>query len=92
MVLPFANNILIFVVDYGVTATLQWRLVKGNPVKNRNYTRSFMFFDAMAGNNHCSFMEWEGARVNKSENLPYSFCFIKTPGKGLVNVVYVADF
>ena len=91
-VLLFANNILIFVSDYGVTAALLRRLVKGNPVRVRNYTRSCKFFDAQAVNSHCSSMEWEGAWVNKSENLPYSLCFIQTPGKGFINVVYVADF
>ena len=29
--------------------------------------------------------------MNKSENLPYSLCFIQTPGKGFIDGVYVAD-
>ena len=30
--------------------------------------------------------------MDKSENLPYSLCFIQTPGKGFINCFYVADF
>ena len=90
--MAFTNDIPIFAFDYGVIVVIQQRLVKGNPVRVRNYTRSCKFFDAQAVNSHCSLVGWEGAWVNKSENLPYSLCFIQTPGKGFINVVYVADF
>ena len=38
------------------------------------------------------FVSGKVSKGNKSENLPYSLCFIQTPGKGFINIVYVADF
>ena len=78
--LLFVNNITIFASDYGVTVALRQRLVKGNPVQVRDYTRSCKFVDSLAFNSHCPFCGWEGAKGNKSENLPYSLCFIQGLG------------
>ena len=58
----FIQYIAIFASDYGVTVAPQQRLVKGNPVQVRNYTRSCKFVESLAFNSHCSFV---GGKVSR---------------------------